>query len=377
MKPPAAKRATSAGAHDAGADHAVLQAGMARHRSRAAPELAPPPRPARARIAAAPSGARSIGDAAGHHAVHHQPVPEGGGAGAQHAFAQHAAAGMRKAKAASLQTKPQSFRWLAMPLQLAHHRPQRHGRGGGALDAAARPRRPGRRPANARRCCRRTAGRRSGRRRAATCRSISAERALVRVAEPLLQPHHRLALHVEAEMAGLDDAGMHRADRDLVHALALDGEEFRLRRRAGRRRRRLRRERRRHRPAAMVEPGAEIDRALRHDGPRGRGSCARTAPRRGGPATARGSGRPARRRSQQHPASASSGRRHAPCAGSAQSDEQREGRLGRPAPRPAPRPAAAVSRKRSKGRQPCGAPRRMRSSEALIPGSSPPRASRR
>ena len=49
--------------------------------------------------------------------------------------------------------------------------------------------------------------------------------ALVHVAEPFLQPHDRFAIGGEAEMAGLDDAGMHRADRDLVQALALDGQE--------------------------------------------------------------------------------------------------------------------------------------------------------
>ena len=50
--------------------------------------------------------------------------------------------------------------------------------------------------------------------------------ALVHVAEPLLQPRHRLAVDAEAEMAGLDDAGVHRADRNLVQALALDRQEI-------------------------------------------------------------------------------------------------------------------------------------------------------
>ena len=49
--------------------------------------------------------------------------------------------------------------------------------------------------------------------------------ALVHVAEPLLQPHHGFAVGGEAEMAGLDDAGMHRADRNLVQALAFDRQE--------------------------------------------------------------------------------------------------------------------------------------------------------
>ena len=61
--------------------------------------------------------------------------------------------------------------------------------------------------------------------------------ALVHIAEALLQPHHRLAIGGEAEMAGLDDAGMHRADRDLVQALAFGRQEGigRARRRASRR----------------------------------------------------------------------------------------------------------------------------------------------
>ncbi len=49
--------------------------------------------------------------------------------------------------------------------------------------------------------------------------------ALVDVAQALLQPHHGLAVGGEAEMAGLDDAGVDRADRDLVQALALGRQE--------------------------------------------------------------------------------------------------------------------------------------------------------
>ena len=45
--------------------------------------------------------------------------------------------------------------------------------------------------------------------------------AFVGVAEPLLEPHDRLAAGVEAEMAGLDDPGMDRTDRNLMQARAL------------------------------------------------------------------------------------------------------------------------------------------------------------
>ena len=54
--------------------------------------------------------------------------------------------------------------------------------------------------------------------------------ALVHIAEPLLQPRHGLAVCRETEMAGLDDAGMHGTDRNLVQPLALDGQEFVARR---------------------------------------------------------------------------------------------------------------------------------------------------
>ena len=36
---------------------------------------------------------------------------------------------------------------------------------------------------------------------------------------------HLLAVRLKAEMPRLDDAGVHRADRDLVHLVALDPEE--------------------------------------------------------------------------------------------------------------------------------------------------------
>ena len=49
--------------------------------------------------------------------------------------------------------------------------------------------------------------------------------ALMHIAEPLLEPRHRLAIGSETEMPWLDDAGMNRPDRDLMQVLALDGEE--------------------------------------------------------------------------------------------------------------------------------------------------------
>ena len=69
--------------------------------------------------------------------------------------------------------------------------------------------------------------------RAASLAALSSERAghqrldtLVHIAEPLFQPHRELAIGGEAEMPGLDDAGVHRPDRDLVQPLPFDGQEL-------------------------------------------------------------------------------------------------------------------------------------------------------
>ena len=49
--------------------------------------------------------------------------------------------------------------------------------------------------------------------------------ALVHVAQPLLEANDDPAVGGEAEMAGFDDAGVHRADRNLVQALAVHGQK--------------------------------------------------------------------------------------------------------------------------------------------------------
>ena len=80
------------------------------------------------------------------------------------------------------------------------------------------------------------------------------------VSKPLFQPDHGLAAGGKAEMSRLDDTRMHRADRNLVQAVAFRGEET-----VGRR---LRQcvdaisQREAHAPAVVVEPGAGIGRAL-------------------------------------------------------------------------------------------------------------------
>ena len=45
------------------------------------------------------------------------------------------------------------------------------------------------------------------------------------IAKPLLEPQHFLADNGKTEMAGLDDAGVDRADRDFVYPVAFDADE--------------------------------------------------------------------------------------------------------------------------------------------------------
>ena len=86
--------------------------------------------------------------------------------------------------------------------------------------------------------------------------------ALVRVAQALLQTQHFLPHHREAEMAGLDDAGMHRAHGNLMDAVAVHMHK-RVIDELGRRQQRqlarvlLQREMV-WRPGAVVEPGPRV-----------------------------------------------------------------------------------------------------------------------
>ena len=78
--------------------------------------------------------------------------------------------------------------------------------------------------------------------------------------KPLFQPDHGLAAGGKAEMSGLDDTRMHRADRNLVQAVTFRGEETigrRLRQRVD-----AIAQWKTHAPAVVVEPGAGIGRAF-------------------------------------------------------------------------------------------------------------------
>ena len=172
--------------------------------------------------ACAPASGQVGGGAARHHAVHHQAVAEAGVGDAQDVLAQDAAVGVDEREGGVVADGADVAEVVGEALQLAHQRaqvdrPGRHleaercldgaGEGDGVGDGAV---------------ARYAAGELGGLvQRGAGEQAVDA---FVHVAEPLFQPHHGLAVAGEAEMAGLDDAGVHGTDRDLVQRRA-DGRE--------------------------------------------------------------------------------------------------------------------------------------------------------
>ena len=158
-------------------------------------------------------------------AVHHHPVTEASGRRAQNVLADDRAAGLDGDDAGVVADRAHVADMVRQTLQLGHDAAQQDG---ARRDVPAQRRFDGhaRRRSYRRRCCRPEM-------RAAIFaglvdRSARAERldALVHIAQPLLQPGDGLAVGGEAEMAGLDDAGMNGADRDLMQARAFNGQEL-------------------------------------------------------------------------------------------------------------------------------------------------------
>ena len=104
---------------------------------------------------------------------------------------------------------------------------------------------------------------------------------LVYVAETLLESQHLFADDREAEVAGLDDARMHRPDRHFVHAVAFDAHEMVVvhgGRRFGDRRVALRRQRMKLRgPRGVTQPWSLV-RSLSTAGHAGRRPLAADGP---------------------------------------------------------------------------------------------------
>ena len=241
--PAGAEARDQGGGDDAGADGAILQgrgAVIQRNQAREAGaqigrERAQPVRAVGRQVDRKP---------AGHHRVHHQPMAEAGGGGAQHALAQHRAMRQHQGEGGIVADGADIAEVVGEPFQFREQRAQPHRarRGFGAergLGRARESERVGHRAVAADAAGDAGGGGQGG-------AGEQGFDALVGVAEALFQPHHRLAVAGEAEMSGLDNAGVHGPHRDLMQVGTFDREE----RVSGR-------------VSAMQEPGPSVGQADR------------------------------------------------------------------------------------------------------------------
>ncbi len=149
---------------------------------------------------------------------------------AQHALAQDAAMGVHQRERGVVADRADVAEMVGEPLQFGHQRAQPH-RATGNRDAERGLRGAREGDLIGDRAVALT--RQAIERRASGWRRHQAVDAFVHVAEPLLQPHHGLAVRMKAEMAGFDDPGMDRSDWNLMQARAFRAEE-RIRLRLGR-----------------------------------------------------------------------------------------------------------------------------------------------
>ncbi len=168
-------------------------------------------------------GRKIVLHAARDHLVHHQAMAEAGVGRAQDLLAQEAEARMQDGESCVVADGADVAAMIGEALELAGERAQPDGARRN-LPAKRRLDRAGEGERVGDRAVARDA---AGEQRGALERRAGHERVdpLVHVAEPLLEADHRLAVGGEAEMARLDDAGVHRADRDLVQAFALSRQE--------------------------------------------------------------------------------------------------------------------------------------------------------
>ena len=147
-------------------------------------------------------------------AVHHQPMPEAGVRDAQHVLAQDAAVCVDQREGGVVADGADVAQVIGDALQLRHQRAQPHRthRGLAALRRLHRAR-EGERIGD---CA--VAGNPARQPRRVRDRRADHEvvDAFVHIPQPFLQAHDGLAVGGEAEVSGLDDAGMNRADGDLM-----------------------------------------------------------------------------------------------------------------------------------------------------------------
>jgi hypothetical protein len=170
-----------------------------------------------------PVFAEVVGHAAGRNDIPQQSVTEGAIGCAQHALPQHAAMRVHQGEGGIIADRADVAEMVGKPLEFSDQCPQPnraigHDELQGGLSG------PRKRIGIGDRAVARYAPGEFG-----GALQIGSDHqpldALVGVSEPLLQPDHGLAAGGKAEMPGLDDPRMHRADRYLMQAVALRRQE--------------------------------------------------------------------------------------------------------------------------------------------------------
>ena len=199
-------------------------------------------------------------DTAWQNAVHHQPMAESGGNGAECAFAQQPATRMGEGEGRVIADKAPIIQMIMDAFQFQHQRTEMQ-RARRRRDTKCRLHRRRKRPGMRHRGIARKPRRITHRR---TWRGAEHERkrTLMLIAKPLFQPHHGFSLHGKAEMPGFDHAGMDGTNRDLVNAFPFRWQKFGLRGLA-RKGDGLGGKRMAQGPAAVIQPRAQINRAFR------------------------------------------------------------------------------------------------------------------
>ena len=212
---------------------------------------------------ARPSAREVAGHPAGHDRVHHQAMTECGHRSSQHPFAQDREMSQHEREGGVVADGADVAEMIGDALQLGHDGPQGLGAGPhGATDSRFHGARKGQRVGDG--AVPRDATGKAGGGLDRTARHEPFD-ASVHVAEPLLEADHGLAAGREAEMARLDDPGMHGTDRNLMQLGPFGGQEAVAR--FAPRRGRLGGQRMTLRPAAVIEPRPRI-RASFRDEPR-------------------------------------------------------------------------------------------------------------
>jgi hypothetical protein len=163
-------------------------------------------------------------EAAGDHTVHHQAMAEALVRGAQHALAQQSALRVHDREGGVIAYRADVAEVIRQALELGHQSAQpRRARRHIDIERIFHRARKGERKGD---CAIARYARGKQGRAFEWCARKERLGALMHIAKPLFEAHHRLAVRREAKMSRLDDPGVNGPYRNLMQALALRRQEL-------------------------------------------------------------------------------------------------------------------------------------------------------